>query len=348
MPKPREMPLSLQNRLVAILLGTAYLVLLSGIYSDATGRSFLVAALCIFSGALAIMGSLGYFCMKFARHQGQRRVRLATLFVLFIPVAVYSAAIHWLSRGIGGIGLSGTGWLFAAPRFVVGIIFTTVVLLMYAEALAWLALKAMGFSRTMRPDALRLALLESINQRRGHFRFESGDHGDRWLELESLCCRPNDIQPFAAALAERLSAHFVEVVCGPLNEGAFVALMVAQQLDVEFCYAQRLAEPGGAPSSPVAYRIPRALHDRLRGKRVAIVDDVINAGSAVAATAAELQAIGAELVAIASLMTLGDGAAELARARHVPQITLASLQANLWPADECPLCRAGVPVDKSA
>jgi orotate phosphoribosyltransferase len=68
--------------------------------------------------------------------------------------------------------------------------------------------------------------------RKGHFRFESGHHGDTWLNLELLCLQPEPVEQLAAVLADCLSEQRPDVVCGPLVEGAFVALMVARRLRV--------------------------------------------------------------------------------------------------------------------
>ena len=68
--------------------------------------------------------------------------------------------------------------------------------------------------------------------RKGHFTFESGHHGDTWLNLELLCLQPEPVEQLAAVLADCLSEQKPDVVCGPLVEGAFVALMVARRLKV--------------------------------------------------------------------------------------------------------------------
>src|ERR1700737_3902894 len=116
--------------------------------------------------------------------------------------------------------------------------------------------------------------------RSGHFRFESGHHGDRWLEPDLLLQRPTALRPFAIALSQRLRRHDLEVVCGPLTGGAFLAQMVAEQCDVAFAFAERFAPPPSDALYQVRYGIPDALRDGLRGASVAIVNDVTNAGSA--------------------------------------------------------------------
>src|SRR5262249_48913839 len=112
-------------------------------------------------------------------------------------------------------------------------------------------------------------LIRLLAGRKGHFRLEAGHHGGLWLDLEGLCLGPRQIRPFAAELARRLSAYRIEAVCGPLVEGAFVGLMVASELEVEFCYSERLAAEQSHGLYPVKYRVPEALRGRIRGKRVA-------------------------------------------------------------------------------
>ncbi len=189
-----------------------------------------------------------------------------------------------------------------------------------------------------RDDVVRL-----LPFRKGHFRFESGHHGDAWLDLELLCLNPAPIRSLAAELAARLDQHRIEVVCGPLVEGAFVALMVATELDLPFVYSERLAKNPSVGLFPFTYSLPGRLRQRVAGRRVAIVNDVINAGSAVRGTLSDLRDCGARTVVIASLAVLGDSASQLAAANELPLETIVALTTNLWMPSECPLCATGIP-----
>ncbi len=181
--------------------------------------------------------------------------------------------------------------------------------------------------------------------RRGHFRLESGHHGDLWLDLELLCLHPERVRPFAAELARRLGRHGIDAVCGPLVEGAFVALMVASELGVPFTYSERFVELQTDARYPVTYRIPRALRAAVDGKRVAIVDDVINAGSAVRGTFADLEACGATIVAVGALLVLGHSATRFAADNTLALETLSSLPNATWEPAECPLCARNIPLE---
>jgi orotate phosphoribosyltransferase len=188
-------------------------------------------------------------------------------------------------------------------------------------------------------------LMQLLAARRGHFSLESGHHGNLWLDLELLFLRPRAIQPFIQELALRLSAHTIDAVCGPLVEGAFVAQLVAAELDVEFSYAEPIRHPNREGLYPVEYRLPRALRQIVRGKSVAIVNDVISAGSAVGGTFRDLEACGARPVAIGALLVLGSWSAQFAADKDIPLECLATVPNNIWTPSTCPLCAAGIPLD---
>ncbi len=190
----------------------------------------------------------------------------------------------------------------------------------------------------------RLELLDILAARRGHFLLESGHHGDLWLDLEALCTRLPHILPLCSELARSLQRFGAEFICGPLVEGTFVGLLVASELGTPFCYSERFARAGVNRLFPAEYRLPRALRGAVRGKRVAIVNDVINAGSAVRGTFEELTDCGACVIAIGALLTLGSAAREFANGKNVALETLTEIANTLWTPSECPLCTAGVPL----
>lgn len=184
-----------------------------------------------------------------------------------------------------------------------------------------------------------------LPKREGHFVFESGHHGQVWLDLELLFLRPERVQPLAEALAARLRGYQAAAVCGPLVEGAFVGLMVASSLRLPFSYSEPVRDRSATGLFPVSYPIPKSLEPKLRGKRVAIVNDVINAGSAVRGTLASLKECGAQPVAIGTLAVYGSAASDLAATHDVALEALASFPSRIWAPGECPLCAKGVPLN---
>jgi len=188
-------------------------------------------------------------------------------------------------------------------------------------------------------DGIEQALRQAVSATRGHFRYESGHHGDLWLDLDSLFLDAARMRGWAAALAAQAARLGVEIVCGPQTGGAFLAQSIAAELGLGFVHAERGVE-GGA----VQYRIPAPLAARLAGRRVLVVDDAINAGSAVGLTLAELRRHGAVPAGIACLLTLGEAAGRIAAAQGVTLLALAALERGMWRPEDCALCAAGVPL----
>ncbi|HEX9161428.1 MAG TPA: phosphoribosyltransferase family protein [Thermoanaerobaculia bacterium] len=179
----------------------------------------------------------------------------------------------------------------------------------------------------------------------GHFVLESGYHASMWLDLETLFLQPARIDPLAADLASRLSKHAPELVCGPLVEGAFVALLVARELCVPFAYTERTARRGDE-LYPFDYELPRVLRPHLGGKRVAVVNDVISAGSAVRGTAEAVEAAGGTLIAIGALFILGDWTRRFAGEKKIAVEALAETKFDLWKPENCPLCERAIPLQR--
>ncbi|MEU7219530.1 phosphoribosyltransferase family protein [Nocardia iowensis] len=193
---------------------------------------------------------------------------------------------------------------------------------------------------------MRNELLSMIEMRSGHFRLESGHHGDLWLDLDSLFRRPSRLRPAVTMLAQRLAAHDIEMVCGPLSGGAFVAQLVAVELDVEFCYTERTVAPRADAMYSAEYRVPSGFS--VTGCRVAVVDDVVNAGSAVRATLASLDEAQAEPVAIGALLMLGRSAVAIAAEQELSLESVARLDNALWAPEDCPMCAEDMPLDDNA
>jgi orotate phosphoribosyltransferase len=192
-------------------------------------------------------------------------------------------------------------------------------------------------------ESTRAAFLGLAKARRGHFRLESGHHSGLWLDLDGLFAGADAIAPFVAGLADELRAHAVDVVCGPLVGGAFLAQVLARELRTEFAYTERL--PSTSPGMYGArYVLPSAFRARLRGRRVALVDDVMSAGSALRGTYAELRGHGALPVVIGALLILGDLGINFFVQEGLPPVSVLREPYELWPPESCPLCSARQPI----
>jgi len=189
-------------------------------------------------------------------------------------------------------------------------------------------------------------LIKLLAGRRGHFQTESGYHTEWWFKLDALFEQPARLRPFVAELARRLAAHRIDAVCGPMTGGAQLAQMLAAELGLEYFFTERFEQPGATGLFPVKYYVPAARREAVRGKSVAIVDDAVSAGSAARGTYADLVECGARPVALGALFVFGEGAARFARENNLALESIAEMSFGLWPPADCPLCRAGVAVER--
>lgn len=189
------------------------------------------------------------------------------------------------------------------------------------------------------------ALLDIVAARRGHFRLESGHHSALWLDLDPLFANPQQITPLVNSLANALRPHEVSTVCGPLLGGAFLAQLVAHKLDLTFCFTERVVAPNSSGLYPVHYRLPSSFAQSINGKRVAMVDDVMSAGSALRGTYSELRSHAAEPVVAGALLVLGTTGLKYFAEEGVKVEALGREDYDIWLPAECPLCAAGAKVE---
>lgn len=192
------------------------------------------------------------------------------------------------------------------------------------------------------------SFLELVSGRRGHFRLESGHHSALWFDLDALFADLQKTKPLIEALAERIRPYSVSAVCGPLLGGAFLALQIAQCLNVEFCFTERVIPEKKEGLYRARYLLPPPFRSRLARRNVAMVDDVMSAGSALRGTYEELMLHGAVPVVAGAMLVLGTTGANLFEQAGVAVEAGERESYDLWLPAQCPLCSAGVPIEDVA
>ena len=185
-------------------------------------------------------------------------------------------------------------------------------------------------------------LLNSLVAQQGHFILESGYHTDIWFNLDSLFTEPKVIAPLVAELAARLKEYNVSGICGPLLGGAFLANNIASVLNSRFYFAEPIPDTSSSGLFNTDYRIPTAFLEKISQERIAVVDDMISAGSSVRATVRALTMAGASTVVIGTFALLGGKATEYFSELGIPIEPLVKRDFNLWKPEECPLCKSGL------
>jgi len=182
------------------------------------------------------------------------------------------------------------------------------------------------------------SLRDSLNaySRRGHFIHESGLHSDLWIDLDDMLTDEALLDLWAGELAARVRDLVPQVVCGPMTGGALLARRIATRLGADFAFTDR-REASPRPE----YRLPTILHRVINGRRVLVVDDAVNAGSAIRGTLGEISKAGGTPAGVACLLALNDQAQAIATASGVHLECLLRMDSPLWDAAACPVCQDG-------
>ena len=188
--------------------------------------------------------------------------------------------------------------------------------------------------------------MHSAPVQRGHFVLESGLHTDVWLDLDAFFLDPAILGPQLDALANRLRPYAITAVCGPLVGGAFVAQSIATRLNVRFYFTERGSKRSSAELFSATYRLPAVVRPYAARERFAVVDDAISAGSSTRATVDELNRHGAQTVVVGALLLLGDRGERYFLERSIPVVASAREELSLWEPHRCPLCQAGIAIER--
>jgi orotate phosphoribosyltransferase len=169
----------------------------------------------------------------------------------------------------------------------------------------------------------------------GHFRLSSGLHSDTYVQCARFLRRPDLAAPAAAALAVQIEAAGLkpDVVVGPAMGGVVIGYELARQMRVPGIFTERDAD--GQMTLRRGFTIEP-------GEKVIIAEDVVTTGKSTLEVAKVLRAMGAEVLAVASLIDRTGGKGGL----DFPHFALLPVAAATFAPESCPLCAAGVPVVK--
>lgn len=182
-----------------------------------------------------------------------------------------------------------------------------------------------------------------------HFVYVTGEHGDGWIDKDAIFPHTERISALAKLLAEAVAGREFDIVCGPATGGLVVSQWTAHHLGKEAVFCDHGKEQGYHPATaaPGPLRPPFVLrrgYDRVvDGRRVLVVDDVVNTGESIREAAETVRGAGGEVVGVAALCTRGNASPEDVGSDDFVYLT--EIQIPSWPAADCRLCREGVPVN---
>ncbi len=162
----------------------------------------------------------------------------------------------------------------------------------------------------------------------GHFLYASGRHGRQFLQAARVLQYPDFTEELCRGMAELYRDAGIDLVCGPATGGIVLAYETARHLQCRAVFTEKTDEGS---------MILRRGFKLQPGTRVLVVEDIITTGGSVKKTIDHLVERGALVVGVAVLIDRSKGEAQFGCRFE----SLARLDMESWPPDECPLCKAG-------
>ena len=176
----------------------------------------------------------------------------------------------------------------------------------------------------------------------GHFLLASGNHSKRYLQSAKVLEYPKKASLLADALAKMIQESNIEVdtVCAPALGGVLAGYELARSLDVRSIFVEK--KEGGM-------ELRRGFEVR-KGEKIIICEDIITTGGSALKAAQAIEALGAEVVAFASLANRGfckrvhgnsEAKSECSLPDGIPLFALDDFSFEMYAPKDCPMCKEG-------
>jgi len=176
----------------------------------------------------------------------------------------------------------------------------------------------------------------------GHFLLASGNHSSRYLQSAKVLEHPKKASLLTDALAKMIREAGIEVdtVCAPALGGVLAGYELARSLDVRSIFVEK--KEGGMEL--------RRGFEVSKGEKIIICEDIITTGGSALKAAQAIEALGAQVVAFASLANRGfckrvggndTAKKECALPENTPLFALDDFTFEMYAPEDCPMCKEG-------
>jgi orotate phosphoribosyltransferase len=170
---------------------------------------------------------------------------------------------------------------------------------------------------------------------RGHFLLSSGLHSGDYLQCALYLAHPRRAARAGRLLADTITEAGLapQLIVAPAMGGVIIGHETARSLDLPFIFSER--ENGEM--------LLRRGFGLAKGQKVVVVEDVVTTGRSCREVITILEDLGADVTGVASVVNRSGRAQTFS---PLPSRWLLEVDFPTWPADDCPLCRNGVPIIK--
>lgn len=178
-----------------------------------------------------------------------------------------------------------------------------------------------------------------------HFVYTNGGHGSEYVNKDALFTRPRELSKMCKYIAQNFTDTFgisnADIVLGPAVGGALIVQWVAYHLykttsaEVLAIYADK--ENGG-------FVLKRGYDVLVPGKRVLVVEDILNTGGSVKQVVELARTHGGNVIGVGAICNRGN--VRIVDIGKPPALTsVVSVNMQVYDARECPFCAEGKPIN---
>ncbi len=186
----------------------------------------------------------------------------------------------------------------------------------------------------------RLAALGAVLDN-DHFVYASGYHGPAHINKRAVVVHTAEVSSFCEEMA-RLAHEVdpdIDAVVAPAVGAIALGIVTADKLamltsrPVSFFIAEKDGDGFVVKTEP----------HLLSGTRVMVVEDILTTGGSAKKAIELARSLGANVVGVAALVNRGGVTPGVLGVEHL--VTLVNVDMSTYPANECPLCEEGKPVN---
>ncbi len=172
-----------------------------------------------------------------------------------------------------------------------------------------------------------------------HFVYKSGRHGPAYVDMDRVYPHLPTMWKLATLMVECIpEPRRIEVVVGPAVGGVALASDVAHRLLQLGIVVDRLWVDKNGDD----FAFERAgFAERVKGKRVLVVEDLLTTGGSVKKACAQVEAAGGEVVAVVAICNRGG---LTTKSLGWPLYALCEVSFEAVLAEQCQLCADNVPI----
>ena len=167
---------------------------------------------------------------------------------------------------------------------------------------------------------------------RGHFLLSSGLHSDAYLQSELIMQNPDNAKNIISGLKEVLKDVEFSTIVSPAVGGIRFGYELASILHKRSLFTERV-------DGVMTFRRGFTLS---QGEKVLAAEDVVTTGKSTKECIKAIEEAGGVVVGVTSIIDRSSGEANFS----VPFYPLANVEVKSYNAEDCPMCKEGLPCVK--